>query len=82
MSSPAVQNDIRIDQFCSGAICEEIGDRLRINLAGEPDRLPRHMMTPVEQMAQDDCVSAVLAEFVQTDQPVMLRLNQNAEVTK
>jgi len=82
MSSPAVQNDSRVDQFCSGAICEEIGDRLRINLAGEPGRLPRHVMMSVEQMAHNDCVSAVLTEFVQTDQPVMLRLNQNAEVTK
>jgi hypothetical protein len=82
MSSPAAQNDNRVDRFCSGAICEEIGDRLRINLAGEPDRLTRRIMMPVEQMAHDDCVSAVLIDFVQTDEPVMLRLNQNAEVTK
>jgi hypothetical protein len=50
------------DQFCSGAICEEIGDRLRINLTGELDRLPRHMTMLVEQMPQNDCVSAVLSD--------------------
>ena len=82
MISPVVRNDNQIDHASSVAICEEIGDRLRINLAGEPGRLPRHVMMSVEQMAHNDCVSAVLTEFVQTDQPVMLRLNQNAEVTK
>ena len=94
MISPAVRNDNQIDHASSVAICEEIGDRLRIDLTGEPDRLPQHMTMLVEQMAQNDCVSAVLVDigrnrskpikFVQTaaDQLVMLHLNQNAEVAK
>ena len=51
MTSPAVRNDIQIDHVSSAAICEEIGDRLRITLTGEPNRLPQHMMMLIEQMA-------------------------------
>ena len=51
MTNPTVQNDIQIDSSCSAAICEEIGDRLRITLTGEPNRLPQHMMMLIEQMA-------------------------------
>jgi hypothetical protein len=47
MTSPAVQ----IDRIRNAAICEEIGDRLRITLAAEPNRLPQHMMMLVDQMA-------------------------------
>ena len=66
MTSPAVRNDIQIDHVSSAAICEEIGDRLCINLPGEPDRLPQHMMMLVEQMAQNDCAPAVLGDKSET----------------
>jgi hypothetical protein len=66
MTAPAVRNDIQIGHVSSTAICEEIGDRLRINLTGEPGRLPQHMMMMVEQMAQNDCVSAVLSDKSET----------------
>ncbi|WP_154071418.1 hypothetical protein [Bradyrhizobium lablabi] len=66
MTSPAVRNDIQIDRVCSAAICEEIGDRLRISLQGEPERLPQHMMMLVEQMAQNDCVFAVVSNKSET----------------
>ena len=62
MSSPAVRNDIQIDHGSSAAICEEIGDRLRISLKGAPGRLPQHMMMLIEQMARNDYVSTVLSE--------------------
>jgi hypothetical protein len=65
MASPVVRNDSQIQRECSAAICEEIGDRLRINLARQPDDLlPENMMTLVDQMA--------------AEQPVMPRLNQKA----
>ena len=91
MTSPAVRNDIQIDHVSSAAICEEIGDRLCINLPGEPDRLPQHVMTLVEQIAQNECVSTYKSEIavkpikpaqVPADQLVMLRPSQNAEVAK
>jgi hypothetical protein len=66
MSSPAVRNDIQIDRVCSVAICEEVGDRLRISLAGVPGRLPQHMMMLVEQMARNDCLSEVLIDKSKT----------------
>jgi hypothetical protein len=93
MTSPAVRNDTQIDHVSSAAICEEIGDRLRIKLKGEPNRLPQHMTMLVEQMAQNDYVSAALSDTSETGSKpiksvntsraaVMLRLNQNAEVAK
>ena len=45
MISPEARNAIQIDRVCSAAICEEIGARLRIRLAGEHDRLPQHLIT-------------------------------------
>jgi hypothetical protein len=66
MTSSAVRNDIPIDRVSSAAICEEIGDRLRIDLTGKPGRLPRHMRMLVEQMAQNDCVPALLGAKTET----------------
>jgi hypothetical protein len=62
MSSPVIRTDIQIAQVCSAAICEEIGDRLRINLAGEHDRLPHHMTMLVEELAQSDELSPLLVD--------------------
>ena len=59
MTSPAVRNDIHIDRVSSAAICEEVGDRLRIGLTGKPERMPQHMRMLVEQMALNDGVSAL-----------------------
>jgi hypothetical protein len=54
MSSPVIRNDTQIAHVYGAAICEEIGDRLRIDLAGEHDRLPHLMMVLVEELAQND----------------------------
>ena len=59
MTSPAVRNDIHIDRVSSAAICEEVGDRLRIGLTGKPERMPQQMRMLVEQMALNDGVSAL-----------------------
>jgi len=59
MTSPAVRDDVQIDRVSSAAICEEIDDRLRIDLTSKPERLPRHMTMLVEQIAQNDGVSAL-----------------------
>lgn len=53
--SPVVRHEIQIDHVCNAAICEEIGDRLRIKLTGKPGRLPRHILMLVEQMPRNDC---------------------------
>ena len=66
MTSSAVRNDIPIDRVSSAAICEEVGDRLPIDLTGKPGRLPRHMRMLVEQMAQNDCVPALLGAKTET----------------
>ena len=57
MTRLAVRSDNEIDPVSSAAICEEIGDRLRVALAGAPDRVPQHMMMLVEKIARTDRVS-------------------------
>jgi hypothetical protein len=50
MTSPEALNSIQIDSARSAAICEEIGVRLRIRLAGEHDRLPQHLITLMDAL--------------------------------
>ena len=54
MISPEARNAIQIDRACSAAICEEIGVRLRISLAGEHDRLPQHLITLMDAIRTND----------------------------
>ena len=54
MISPEARNAIQIDRMCSAAICEEIGARLRIRLAGEPDRLPQHLIMLMDAIRTND----------------------------
>jgi hypothetical protein len=68
MTRPVVRNDSQIEHDSSVAICEEIGDRLRMSLAGEPSALPEQMTMLIDQMA--------------AEQPLMLRLNQTTEVAQ
>jgi hypothetical protein len=41
--------NVQIDQIHTGAICNEIGERLRATLTGNPDRLPPHILGLTEQ---------------------------------
>jgi hypothetical protein len=61
MTNPAVRKNIQIDRVSSAAICEEVGDRLRIGLTGKPERMPQHLRMLVEQIAKNDSASAVLS---------------------
>ena len=54
MTNPAVRSDIQIDPCCSAAICEAIGDRLRVTLTGRSNGLPRQMKVLVGQIARTD----------------------------
>lgn len=40
---------VQIDRVHSGAICTEIGERLRIALAGTPDPLPSRLLNLLER---------------------------------
>jgi hypothetical protein len=60
MTNPTARNDSQIDHASSAAICEEIGDRLRLTLARKPQRLPQHMMMLIERMAADHPVIPAL----------------------
>ena len=54
MISPEARNAIQFDSAWSAAICEEIGVRLRIRLAGEHDRSPQHLITLMDAIRTDD----------------------------
>ncbi|HEX2653646.1 MAG TPA: hypothetical protein VHN11_08350 [Xanthobacteraceae bacterium] len=54
MTNLEARNAIQIGRVCSAAICEEIGARLRIRLAGERDRLPQHLITLMDAMRTND----------------------------
>jgi len=73
MTSPAVRSDIEFNIGCSTALREEIGDRLRMTLAGGPSGSPRHMTVLVAQMARIDGGLSYVAPEVK---------KQNAEVTQ
>jgi hypothetical protein len=47
-------DDVQINRVHSGAICKEIGDRLRISLAGEGDHLPPALRLLMEQLAKTE----------------------------
>jgi hypothetical protein len=53
MESPDV-NNVRIGRTCCAAICEEIGVRLRIALAGEHRPLPQHLVTLLDAIRTKD----------------------------
>ena len=40
---------VQIDRIHTGAICNEIGERLRATLTGNPDRLPPHILGLTER---------------------------------
>jgi hypothetical protein len=63
MTNPIARNDRQIDHASSAAICEEIGDRLRLTLARKPQPLPQHMMMLIERMAADQPVSPALVTW-------------------
>jgi hypothetical protein len=43
-------NGVQIDQIHAGAICNEIGERLRATLTGNPDRLPPRIVGLTERL--------------------------------
>jgi hypothetical protein len=55
MTSP-VQNNRQMQSECSAAICEEIGDRLRVSLAHQPVLSER--MTMLVDQLEDEQPSA------------------------
>ncbi len=42
-------NGVQIDRIHTGAICKEIGERLRAALRGNPNRLPLHILNLTER---------------------------------
>lgn len=45
---------VRIDRIHTGAICQEIGERLRVTLTGNPKQVPRHILGLTERFDSID----------------------------
>lgn len=47
-------DDVQISRAHSGAICKEVGDRLRISLTGADEDLPPALRSLMEQLAKTE----------------------------
>jgi predicted kinase len=54
MTNPAHQSDVQINRIHSGAICEEIGERLSARLGPQSNELPARLLALMEQLAKVD----------------------------
>jgi hypothetical protein len=45
---------VQIDQIHTGAICQEIGERLRVTLTGNPKQLPHDILSLKERFDSVD----------------------------
>jgi hypothetical protein len=52
MPHPAPRKDIQIDRIHSGAVCEEMGDRLSIALGPQSIELPPRMLALIKRLAK------------------------------
>lgn len=48
-------NSVQIDHAHSGAICTEIGERLRATLPGDPEQLPTHLLSLTKRLDGVEC---------------------------
>jgi hypothetical protein len=52
MPHPAPPNDIQIDRIHSGAVCEEMSDRLSVALGPQSIELPARMLALIKRLAK------------------------------
>ena len=50
----STQKELQLDSLHCRAICEEIGDRLRLILARESPAMPRHLQLLMDRLAELD----------------------------
>ena len=52
MPNPTPPNEIQIDRIHSGAVCEEMGDRLSVALGPQSVELPPRLLALIDQLAK------------------------------
>ena len=60
-------NGVQIDQIHTGAICSEIGERLRATLAGNPKQVPLHILGLTERFDSVERGDAALRASIGMD---------------
>ena len=60
-------NGIQIDRVHSGAICTEIGERLRIALAGTPNPLPLRLLSLLERFDSAERDNVAFKHSIEVD---------------
>jgi hypothetical protein len=60
-------NGVQIDQIHTGAICKEIGERLRGTLTGNPNQLPPHLRGLMERFDSVERGSAAFKSSIGMD---------------
>ena len=61
------QNGVHINRVHSGAICTEIGERLHAALAGNPNRLPPHLLGLTELLDRGASGDGPLKNSIELD---------------
>jgi hypothetical protein len=54
----SISNELQIDSSHCRAICDEIGQRLRVILDGESPAMPRRLQMLLDRLAEQDLVPA------------------------
>jgi hypothetical protein len=52
MPNPVHKNKVQLTRVHSGAVCEEIGERLSTALGPQSNELPLHLVARMEQLAK------------------------------
>jgi hypothetical protein len=60
-------NGVQIDRVNSGAICTEIGERLRATLTGNPNQLPPYLLRLTEQFDGVECGGVAFKNSTEID---------------
>jgi hypothetical protein len=60
-------NGVQIDRVHSGAICTEIGEQLRISLAGTPNPLPSRLLSLMQRLDGVERGNAAFKNSIEVD---------------
>jgi len=82
MRHPASPNDIQIDRIHSGAVCEEMGDRLLVALGPQSIELPPPLLALIDQLAKVETHESMIRKSgYRFSEKIMLKLERDGDST-